>query len=33
MDIIQQLEKEQAEKLLARRPIPDFRPGDTVRST
>ena len=31
MDIIQQLEKEQAEKLLARRPIPDFRPGDTVQ--
>ena len=31
MNIIQQLEKEQAEKLLARRPIPDFRPGDTVQ--
>ncbi len=31
MDIIQQLEKEQAEKLAAARPVPDFRPGDTVQ--
>jgi large subunit ribosomal protein L19 len=30
MDIIQQLEKEQAERLAAQRPIPDFQPGDTV---
>jgi len=30
MDIIQQLEKEQADKLAAARPIPDFAPGDTV---
>ena len=31
MDIIQQLEKEQAEKLATARPIPDFEPGDTVQ--
>ena len=31
MDIIQQLEKEQAEKLAAARAVPDFRPGDTVQ--
>ena len=31
MDIIQQLEKEQAEKLAALRPTPDFQPGDTVQ--
>jgi large subunit ribosomal protein L19 len=31
MDIIQQLEKEQADKLAAARPIPDFAPGDTVQ--
>ncbi len=30
MNIIDQLEKEQAEKIAAKRPIPDFRPGDTV---
>src|SRR5499433_1580291 len=30
MDIIQQLEKEQVEKLSAGREIPDFQPGDTV---
>ena len=30
MDIIQQLEKEQADRLAAARPIPDFAPGDTV---
>ena len=31
MDIIQQLEKEQADRLAAARPIPDFEPGDTVQ--
>lgn len=31
MNIIQQLEKEQAEALAAKRPIPEFRAGDTVR--
>ena len=31
MDIIQQLEHEQAQKLAAIRPIPDFQPGDTVQ--
>lgn len=31
MDIIQQVEQEQLEKLTAERQIPDFRPGDTVR--
>ena len=31
MDIIQQLEKEQAERLASARAIPDFRPGDTVQ--
>ena len=30
MDIIQQLEKEQVEKLSAGKNIPDFQPGDTV---
>ena len=30
MDIIRQLETEQADKLAAIRPIPEFRPGDTV---
>ncbi len=30
MNIIEQLEKEQAEKIAAKRAIPDFRPGDTV---
>ena len=30
MNIIQQLEKEQVEKLSAGRNIPDFQPGDTV---
>ena len=30
MDIIQQLEKEQVEKLSAGKDIPDFAPGDTV---
>ena len=31
MNIIQQLEKEEADRLLANRAIPDFQPGDTVR--
>jgi large subunit ribosomal protein L19 len=30
MNIIQQLEAEQAEKLAAVRPIPEFQPGDTL---
>ncbi len=31
MNIIQQLEKEEADRLLAIRQIPDFQPGDTLR--
>jgi len=31
MNIIQQIEQEQITKLTKDRPIPDFRPGDTVR--
>ena len=31
MNIIQELEKEEADRLLADRSIPDFQPGDTVR--
>ncbi|MFN3521194.1 MAG: 50S ribosomal protein L19 [Phenylobacterium sp.] len=31
MNIIQQLEKEEADRLLASRTIPEFQPGDTVR--
>lgn len=31
MNIIQQLEQEQIEKLTAERPVPDFRAGDTLR--
>ena len=31
MNIIQQLEAEQIEKLTAARAIPEFRPGDTLR--
>jgi large subunit ribosomal protein L19 len=30
MDIIQQLDKEQVEKLSAGKDVPDFQPGDTV---
>ena len=30
MNIIQQLEAEQAQKLAAKRPIPEFQPGDTL---
>jgi large subunit ribosomal protein L19 len=31
MNIIQQLEKEEAERLTAKRAIPEFQPGDTLR--
>src|ERR1700760_4972229 len=31
MNVIEQLEKEEADRLLAQRKIPDFQPGDTVR--
>src|SRR6201996_9523438 len=31
MNVIEELEKEEAERLLASRKIPEFRPGDTVR--
>lgn len=31
MNLIQQLEREQIERLTAERPIPEFGPGDTVR--
>lgn len=31
MNIISQLEKEQADAIAAQRPVPDFAPGDTVR--
>ena len=31
MNIIEELEKEQAEALEARRPVPEFRPGDTLK--
>jgi large subunit ribosomal protein L19 len=31
MNVIEQLEKEEAERLLAQRKIPEFQPGDTVR--
>jgi large subunit ribosomal protein L19 len=31
MNLLQQLEHEQVEKLAAVRPIPEFQPGDTVR--
>ncbi len=30
MNIIQELEREQAEKIAAKRQVPDFSPGDTV---
>ena len=30
MNIIQELEREQAEKIAAKRQVPDFAPGDTV---
>ena len=31
MNIIQQLEKEEADRLLEKRTVPDFQPGDTLR--
>lgn len=31
MNIIQQIEKEQAEEISAKRGVPDFAPGDTVQ--
>jgi len=31
MNLLQQLEHEQVEKLAANRPVPNFEPGDTVR--
>ncbi len=31
MNVIEELEKEEADRLLATRKIPDFQPGDTVR--
>jgi large subunit ribosomal protein L19 len=31
MNLLQQIEREQVEKLAASRPVPDFEPGDTVR--
>lgn len=33
MNVIQTLEQEELQKLLAKRPVPDFEPGDTVRVT
>ena len=31
MNVIQQLEREEADRLLAKRKVPEFRPGDTLR--
>jgi large subunit ribosomal protein L19 len=31
MNLIEQLEREQTERLAADRPVPDFKPGDTLR--
>lgn len=31
MNLLQELEQEQIARLVAERPIPDFRPGDTLR--
>jgi large subunit ribosomal protein L19 len=31
MNLLQQIEREEVEKLLAARPVPEFAPGDTVR--
>src|ERR1700760_4421935 len=31
MNLLQQLEREQVDKLAASRPIPEFQPGDTLR--
>jgi large subunit ribosomal protein L19 len=31
MNVLQTLEQEEVKKLLAQRPVPEFRPGDTIR--
>lgn len=31
MNVIQKLEQEHVDKLVAERPVPDFRPGDSLR--
>ena len=31
MNVIQEIEQEQLDQLVARRPVPDFSPGDTLR--
>ncbi|SDG36259.1 50S ribosomal protein L19 [Roseospirillum parvum] len=31
MNILQEVEQEQVDKLLAKRPVPNFRPGDNVK--
>src|SRR5579871_1799911 len=31
MNMLEQLEKEEADRLAAKRPTPEFQPGDTVR--
>jgi len=31
VNLLQQLEEEQVEKLAANRPVPEFQPGDTLR--
>ena len=31
MNLLQQLEQEQVDKLVASRPVPEFQPGDTLR--
>lgn len=31
MNVLQQIDKEQVEKLVANNPVPDFQPGDTLR--
>ena len=33
MNVMQTLEQEEMKKLLAKRPVPDFAPGDTIRVT
>ncbi|HXZ02864.1 MAG TPA: 50S ribosomal protein L19 [Stellaceae bacterium] len=33
MNVMQTLEQEEIKKALARRPVPDFAPGDTIRVT
>ena len=31
MNLLQQIEREQVERLAANRPVPNFQPGDTLR--